>query len=581
MQSETKNCQNCKKDFIIESEDFNFYEKIKVPPPTWCPECRAIRRLIWRNERSLYHNKCAFSRKKIISMFSPETKLVVYDRDIWWSDKWNPFNYGKDYDFSKPFFEQFKELLNRVPLANLGNTNMVNSDYANHSLDCRNCFLIFASIVAENVFYSMGMVNVKDSIDLYKVMKSEQCYEDVGCSSIFNTYFSYDSDECINSMFLTSCINLQDCIGCVNLRHKTHCIFNKQYTKEKYEKISATYDFGSYKFLENFKKNYKKFLRKHFRRYAFIYKSINVTGDNIMSSRNGRMMFDIFGEVENSKYVYHVGVGLKDSYDLYGAGARSEFSYEGVDVGLDGSRQLFSVLNHSCLDTQYTYMCYGSKFLFGCIGTRNHDYAILNKKYTKNEYEKLLPKIIKHMNDMPYIDKKGRTYKYGEFFPSELSPFAYNETIVQEYYPLSMNEVAKYGLKYKKKDKRDYKVEIEAEDLPDNIKDIDESVVGRIISCLHRGECNEQCTEAFKIVDYEFQFYKRKNLALPRLCPNCRHFERLKKRNPFKLWHRSCMCEKANHLHGKNKCEIEFETSYAPDRPEIVYCEKCYQQEVY
>ena len=28
-------------------------------------------------------------------------------------------------------------------------------------------------------------------------------------------------------------------------------------------------------------------------------------------------------------------------------------------------------------------------------------------------------------------------------------------------------------------------------------------------------------------------------------------------------------------------CKKEFETSYAPDRPEIVYCESCYNKEVY
>src|SRR3990167_154252 len=253
-QAQNKMCQNCKKDFTIEPEDFNFYEKIKVPPPTFCSECRAIRRLIWRNERTLYHNTCRFSGKKIISMFSPETKLVVYDRDIWWSDKWDPFDYGGDYDFSRPFFEQFRELLERVPLANLGNTNIVNSDYANHSLDCRNCFLLYASISAENVSYSTGVMHVKDSIDLYKVSKSEQCYEDVLCAGLFNTHFSYDSDECIDSMFLTSCLNLQDCLGCINLRHKKHCIFNKQYTKEEYEKIRASYDLGSYRSLEKFRK---------------------------------------------------------------------------------------------------------------------------------------------------------------------------------------------------------------------------------------------------------------------------------------------------------------------------------------
>ena len=40
-------------------------------------------------------------------------------------------------------------------------------------------------------------------------------------------------------------------------------------------------------------------------------------------------------------------------------------------------------------------------------------------------------------------------------------------------------------------------------------------------------------------------------------------------RLPRRLWHRKCM---------KEGCENEFETAYAPDRPEIVYCERCYQK---
>ena len=36
MQPETKNCQKLQKDSIIEPDDFGFYEKMKVPPPTWC-----------------------------------------------------------------------------------------------------------------------------------------------------------------------------------------------------------------------------------------------------------------------------------------------------------------------------------------------------------------------------------------------------------------------------------------------------------------------------------------------------------------------------------------------------------------
>ena len=81
------------------------------------------------------------------------------------------------------------------------------------------------------------------------------------------------------------------------------------------------------------------------------------------------------------------------------------------------------------------------------------------------------------------------------------------------------------------------------------------------------------------------------NLPLPRLCSNCRHYQRIKQRNPLKLWHRQCQCagEKSDnkvyqntiqHFHSNEHCPNEFETTYSPDRKEIVYCEKCYQQEV-
>ena len=586
MNSETKNCQNCTKDFVIEPEDFNFYEKIKVPPPTWCPECRAMRRMIWRNERSLYHNTCAFSGKKIISMFSPESKLTVYDRDIWWGDKWDPLAYGQEYDFSKPFFEQYKELLSRVPLPNQGSVNCVKCEYGNHNTDCKNCYLTYATFGGENISYSQGAINAKDSLDLYSVSKSEQCYEDVLCSGLYKTHFSYDSDDCIDSKFLISCLNLQNSLGCINLRHKTHSLFNQPYSKEEYEKVVQAYDFGSYKALNEFKKTYAQFIKDKFRRFAFIYKSVNVTGDNVFTSKNSKMVFNIFGEVEDSKYVTHA-MNVKNCYDGYGMGLRSEFMYEAMDAGIDASREYFGVITHSSLDTNYTYLCFGSKYLFGCIGLRQQDHCILNKKYTKEDYDKLLPKIIEHMNTMPYVDKKGRQYKYGEFFPPEISPFYYNETIANEYYPISRQQAEAYGFQWKEKEKRDYAIELKADDLPDHIKDVDNSLIGKTIECLHKETCGEQCTEAFKIIPEELEFYRRMNLALPRLCPNCRHYERLKRRNPLKLWHRQCMCGStdspqatADHGH-QGKCANEFETSYAPERPEIIYCEKCYQAEVY
>src|SRR3989338_2140638 len=191
------------------------------------------------------------------------------------------------------------------------------------------------------------------------------------------------------------------------------------------------------------------------------------------------------------------------------------------------------------------------------------------------------------MNNMPYIDKKGRIYKYGEFFPPELSPFRYNETIAQEYFPLTKEQAIEQGYQWKDPEERNITIDLKSEDLPDHIKDVGNDIVNKVIECQHQSNCNEQCTTAFKIIKPELDFYKKMNLPLPRLCPNCRHYQRLKQRNPLKLWKRQCQCngtqsdnkiyqKTISHAHSTNHCENEFETTYSPDRKEIVYCEKCY-----
>jgi hypothetical protein len=504
-------------------------------------------------------------------MFHPDQSVKVYDHDIWWSDKWDPSEYGQDYDFSRPFFEQFKELLTRVPLANVGNTNCVNSPYGNHNADCKNCYLVCASYMAEDAMYSQGAGFLKSCVDTYSIMKSENCYWDTLSGTLYNTHFSYDSDESVGSWFLKTCVNCNDCIGCMNLRSKRFCILNKQYNKEEFLREKEKYDFGSHKILFNFKKNFKDFVSKFPNRYAGIIKSANCTGDNILNSKNVHYSFDIYGDIEDSKYVAH-GLGAKDSYDVYGFGGGAFLLYEGVDIGLKGSSNYFAVLNHGSINTEYTYMCYNAKNLFGCIGVRKGEYMILNKKYSREEYEKLVPKIIKHMNEMPYVDKRGHVYKYGEFFPSELSPFAYNETIAQEYFSKSKEEMVEQSYLYRKPLDRNYKITMKSEDLPDHIKEVKDEIIDEIISCPNNGNELTQCTEAYKIMPEELSFLRNHNIALPRFCPNCRHYERLAQRNPMKLWHRKCM---------KEGCNNEFETSYAPERPEIIFCESCYQKEVY
>src|SRR5674476_130622 len=112
MEAQTRQCQNCKKDFIIEPDDFGFYEKIKVPLPTFCPDCRRIRRFAWRNERTLYRRTCNLCKKNIIAMYHESVPFPVYCRECWYGDGWDATSYGCPYDINKSFFEQYKEFSN-------------------------------------------------------------------------------------------------------------------------------------------------------------------------------------------------------------------------------------------------------------------------------------------------------------------------------------------------------------------------------------------------------------------------------------------------------------------------------------
>ena len=146
----TRICQNCKGEFTIALEDFAFYKKINVPPPTWCPECRMIRRFVFRNVRLLFRRKDSLTGKEIFSSFPKEVLLTVYDHDYWWSDKWDPMRYGRDYDFSRPFFTQFRELLSVVPIYSKSVVGKVNADYCDQAGWMKNAYLCFDGGHVEN-----------------------------------------------------------------------------------------------------------------------------------------------------------------------------------------------------------------------------------------------------------------------------------------------------------------------------------------------------------------------------------------------------------------------------------------------
>ena len=361
------------------------------------------------------------------------------------------------------------------------------------------------------------------------------------------------------------------------------------------------WDIGSYQILEKAKEKFEEKYSSIPRRFAYIVNSDHVLGDDIKNTKNCQTCFATRHGVENSKNIFLCGYLLKDSHDITLGGDTSELLYESTGI-TESQHSSFSRGSNHIVDVEYSENIYNGSHLFGCVKMRNKHYCILNKQYTKEEYEELLPKIKQHMNDMPFIDKKERVYKYGEFFPSEHSMWAYNETIAHQWFPLSKEEAIARGYNWRDPAERNYKISIFPDNLSDHINEVEDSIVNEIIACQHavgekgnacEPECNEQCTTAFRILPDELAFYRNLKIALPRFCPNCRYYDRLKKRNPPKLWKRKCMCsgtmalgkEKdfyrntVKHFHGDEECPNEFETAIDPERKEVVYCEKCYQSE--
>ena len=566
MNRENKTCQNCKNNFVIEQEDFNFYEKIKVPPPTFCPECRLVRRLCWRNERSLYKRECDLCHKNIISMYDKEVIFPVYCPECWRSDIWDSQKYTREYDFSKTFFEQFKELFSIVPRISVWSLgNNLNVEYANFVYNSKKIYLSYSIIDdSEDIFFSSNIDSSKSMIDVYNASKSEFIYESIGSVKNYNCQYSYWSSSCVDCNFILDCMNCSNCFGCVNLRSKNYCIWNEQYTKDEYLKKIKDLDIGSYKIV---KKNFDKFWKFSLmfpRKYARILNCVNSSGDELRECKKVDVSFNCFNS-ENSKFCYR-SPNMKDSMDVNHFHF-AELGYEHATGGsFNGSNVKFVINGGDGANLlEYSDFCQASSNLFGCIALKSKNYCILNKQYGKEEYFEMIEKIKKQMTEMPFVDKKGNIYSYGEFFPYEISPFGYNETVANDHFSLSEKEVFEMGYNWKNKIENKYIITKKENELPDHINDVSDSILYEVIEC-------EITKKAFKITPFELQFYRRMNIPIPRIHQDERYKKRLSLRNPMKLWHRKCM---------KENCSNEFETSYAPDREEIVYCESCYNKEIY
>ncbi|MFA6000053.1 MAG: hypothetical protein WC783_03705, partial [Candidatus Paceibacterota bacterium] len=497
-------------------------------------------------------------KKETISMFNASKPYPVWCYECWWGDNLDGREYGVEYNPGESFFEQFGRLWNSVPKPAIIHTRSVNSKYLNYTADSKNCYMITESSNNENCINCHWIQLSKDLTDCAFTNKVELSYEVDDCYDSNNLKWSKGCHSCLDSYFLLDCRGCTSCLGCINLRGQKYSIFNKQYTKEEYDEKLKSLRLDTYSGIENFKKEFANFIKDKPRKFAEITNAVNSTGNYMVNVRNNKQCFHSY-DAEDNAYSVHVWRGAKDCMDCNTVGRSAERVYNTLNTGIEVSNIICGSVCWNSQFMEYCLNCPSSQHCFGCVGIHNKKYCILNKQYTKEEYEELRAKIIEQMKTEGV---------YGDFFPKELSPFGYNESSVMNEFPLTKEEALKKGFKWEDTERGTYGQEtIKWENFPDSIKDLPEdfNVNKEVFFCV-------LCNKNYRVIEDELSFYRKMNIPIPRSCPECRYTIRFNNRGPNKLWHRKCM---------KEGCDNEFETSYAPERPEIIYCERCYNQEVY
>lgn len=495
-----RNCAVSGVEFEIFPEDKRFYAKMGVPAPMLCPAERTRRRWSWRG-KNFFLRACDGCGKKTMSSFSPRLAgVVAYCEECYRSDKSDATVYGRDFDFSRPFFEQFAELLHQVPRHISNTTQNENCEYVISSSRNKNCYMTDETDESRDCLFGYTYQRVKDIVSSIYVHDSELGYELLNAENCYRVFFSENVYHCSDSAFLLNCRSCACCLFCSNLRNKSYYIFNKPAAKAEYLRLWQEVFSGSHTVLQGWRAKFEFFLGSQPVPAAVMVNTESCSGNLLTNCKN---VLDSFS-VDNSQDCRYCS-DLHHSRDVYDVNIyEGELMYECNHAGPKGYRNLFSQLVWWCSDVYY---CVDSFYLhdcFGCVGLKKEEYCVLNKRMSRPEYEKLVRRVIEHMTN---------TGEWGEFFPSALSPHPYNHSMAQRFYPLSKDQVA--GKEWLWLDEEDELEGAVQKEVPDQLPEDGRDLLREVFVCGRTGR-------KFKFIAQELEFYRKHSLPFPRLAPMAR-----------------------------------------------------------
>ena len=544
-------CELTGESFEVSPAERQFTAQFGVDRQRLCPLERQRRRAAHRNFTNLYWR--TGDSGKFLSMYDEHAKFPVYSSKQWWGDSWDAKSFGREVDFSKPFFDSYAALKNTVPhFATIGIEND-NCDYSNAVFNSRNCYLCFGCVKSSDCLYSHIVWECESCVDCLYIFESQWCSHSTDIVGCYDVHYATEAVNCSESYFLHDCKNCAHCFGCVNLRGKQYCWFNQQLSKDAYlAKLAAlkplkrkTIDSANAKLAQ-----YRS--ERAIYPAAFESQCEEIDGNHLYYSQNCRYSFDL-KRSEGCRYSF-TALSAIHCQDTSFGGHMNQFCFEGLTLrGCE--RVMCSHYLSDSSDSAYSEFCFNCRDVFGCNGLRNAQFCILNRQYSKEEYARLRALLVEHMKS---------TGEWGEFFPAAISPFAYNESIAGEYTPLSEAECAARGYRYKSELHSHAAGVADAgaapTEPPESIDETSDTITSQLFSCPESGR-------GYKYIAAEVAFYRRTGIPLPGNAFAVRHQRRIAQRQPRRLEQTAC-----------GKCGVALNAAPIPGiAGRLPYCSACYQ----
>ena len=548
---ENKTCSDCKNQFKIYSGDFDLYEKIGLKAPQQCFYCRLKQYSAFWVFGKFRKGISDLSGESLITVLPSSPRYPVYKSHEWYGDAWDPMSFGQEYNPLRGFFDQLKELQEKVPRPHQTGRDNLNCDWCDDIWYSKNCYLSRSVFECENINYGYRVVRSKDSFDIANSFNLQNSYDCFACHNSFNLNFSENCKDCIDSYFLFDCRNCQNCFMSWNLRNKQYCIRNKQYTREEYEKELEKNKFDSYQNIKKLKSELEDILKNQaVHRENFNLKTTSSTGNYLTNCDKCVNVFS-YEDSQNCRNQLR-GLGNKDCIDGMGIFGRVELSGNNSCV-LDSYN-----VKHSSWSlgrySEYLDICDDVEYCFGCIGLKKKKYCILNKQYSKGDYDRLKEKIISDM------EKRG---EYGKFLPYSMGICGYNLSTAVVYFPEVQKEDILNKGGYWSEEDLSQSDGIPSFELPDSILDTKSDISSQALIC-------PKTKYKFNISATEYDFHKRKQFALPRFHSDLRTLEKTRKTTVLKAFPYKCFY-----------CGNDITAYYPPEwNYRKISCEECYKQNI-